>query len=249
MALENTTQRKSYRMMFRYWLDTTKDDELALAHYCESLKQKRLFTSTIRQALTLIRDLREGHLDSLFVLFPWVHAWLEERAEAIAEAQIRQGNDNEKHHSQEGIDHRLDRIEALLLNDNNSVSSLKSLPVPKLLDEPKITIKKAENGKTAGYNFQFSLAKSTGMGFDHMDTDCLLYLLDNGRITRKDLHPETLARIDMDAQHTTQMAPIAETPSGGIKKMDIETDLPLPDFDDEDEDFSLITVKAGTDNG
>lgn len=251
MVLEDTAQQKSYRMMFRYWLDAAKDEELELADYCESLKQKRLFTATIRDALRLIMDLRNRRLEVLFTLFPWVLVWLEERAEAIALARLSQGSDREKDSHQDGIDNRLARIETLLLeapqNHNGMLlSSPKALPLASP-DEEEITVKKIKGNKVASYNFRYSLAKSMGLSFDNMETDCLLYLLDNGKLTRKDLKAGTLARLDMEAQHTMAMKPVEE--GKGIKKMAVNTDLPPPEFEDEDEDLLLVTAKGSATNG
>ena len=60
--------------MFRFWLDVFKPQESELVDTIESLKNNRSFTQTIRDGIRLICDLREGKLDVLFELFPWVRA-------------------------------------------------------------------------------------------------------------------------------------------------------------------------------
>jgi hypothetical protein len=62
------------RIMFRFWLDDTKSDENELIGQVDNLKQDRSFTSTIRDGIRLVCDLRDGKLDVLFELFPWVRA-------------------------------------------------------------------------------------------------------------------------------------------------------------------------------
>ena len=66
--------RQSYRVQHKFWLDITKNEEHALDEKIQQLKQGRGFSQTIRDALNLIWDLREGRLDVLFELFPWVRA-------------------------------------------------------------------------------------------------------------------------------------------------------------------------------
>jgi hypothetical protein len=61
-----------FRLQFKFWLDVNKPDEEALAVLCEDLKRRGLYTKTIRDGINLVEDLRNGHLDVLFALYPWV---------------------------------------------------------------------------------------------------------------------------------------------------------------------------------
>lgn len=61
-----------YRSQFKFWLDVNKSDEEALATLCEDLKRRGLYTRTIRDGISLVDDLRNGRLDVLFSLYPWV---------------------------------------------------------------------------------------------------------------------------------------------------------------------------------
>lgn len=61
-----------YRSQFKFWLDVNKPDEQALAALCEDLKRRGLYTKTIRDGINLVDDLRNGRLDVLFTLYPWV---------------------------------------------------------------------------------------------------------------------------------------------------------------------------------
>lgn len=65
---------KPYRLMYKFWLDINKTDEEAIADKIETLKTKRAFSKTIRDGIRLVCDLRNGKLDVLFELFPWVRA-------------------------------------------------------------------------------------------------------------------------------------------------------------------------------
>ena len=61
-----------YRLRFVFWLDMLRSDELKLADKIELLKNERLFAKTIRDGIRLVVDLREGRVDVLRELFPWV---------------------------------------------------------------------------------------------------------------------------------------------------------------------------------
>ena len=63
---------KRYRVMHRFWLDITKDDEDALDEQIAELKQSRKWQTTARNALRLFFDLRAGRVDVLLELFPFV---------------------------------------------------------------------------------------------------------------------------------------------------------------------------------
>lgn len=75
---------KRFRLRFTFWLDVNKDDEAEIADKVEDLKRGRLFAQTIRDGIRLICNLRDGKLDVLFELFPWVKA---EFIEYIREVQ------------------------------------------------------------------------------------------------------------------------------------------------------------------
>jgi len=65
---------KRFRLRFTFWLDVNKSDEAKIAETVEDLKQDRLFAHTVRNGIRLITSLRDGNLDVLFELFPWVKA-------------------------------------------------------------------------------------------------------------------------------------------------------------------------------
>jgi len=61
-----------FRLQYKFWLDVNKPDEEALAELCQDLKRRGLYTKTIRDGISLVDDLRNGRLDVLFSLYPWV---------------------------------------------------------------------------------------------------------------------------------------------------------------------------------
>lgn len=63
--------KKPYRVMHKFWLDLNRENEFWLDEQIATLKARRSFVTTIRQAIELILDLRAGRLDVLFSLFPW----------------------------------------------------------------------------------------------------------------------------------------------------------------------------------
>ena len=65
---------KRFRLRFTFWLDMLKEGESAVAETIDTLKKKRLFAETVRDGIRLVCDLRDGKLDVLFELFPWVRA-------------------------------------------------------------------------------------------------------------------------------------------------------------------------------
>jgi len=68
---------KRRRYQFRFWLDITKPDELAIGQELETLKKRRQFARTIRDALRLFVSLSRGDVSVLRELFPAVVAELE----------------------------------------------------------------------------------------------------------------------------------------------------------------------------
>jgi len=177
MASTGTAQRKMFRLQWKFWLDIEKPEEADLSDYCGSLKEQNKFTSTIRDGLRLIRDLRNQQLSVLFELFPWVNAWLEERAEIIAESKCREKNDPNK--GGEGND-SLARVEQkldfLLMREatggggilHAAQQSTRALPArtnnpSDALAGMDIDSKKVDSGKTNVQNFFASLGSTSAV--------------------------------------------------------------------------------------
>lgn len=63
---------KRDRIRENFWLDVNKPDERALADLIDRLKQQKQYAATVRDGIWLVDDLRNGRLDVLFSLFPYV---------------------------------------------------------------------------------------------------------------------------------------------------------------------------------
>jgi hypothetical protein len=112
------------RGRYMFWLDFNKDDELLLAETIDELKRKRSFIKTLRDGIRLICNLREGKVDVLFELFPWV------KAEFIAGIQPQETA------GERALREYLERIERQLLAGSTGANP-KPLSGPKPLNVPK----------------------------------------------------------------------------------------------------------------
>lgn len=99
---DGTPQKKRWRGQFKFWLDAMKPDEMTLGQKLTALKAKRQYTPTIRDALTLIFELREGKTDALKRMFPGIVAALQ------AEVQPRPASEDFNE-----ILSRLDQLQSL----------------------------------------------------------------------------------------------------------------------------------------
>mgnify|MGYP003394866620 FL=1 len=120
MATNKKTPKRAsrFRLRFPFWLDMNKPDEHALAELVETLKTKKLFAKTIRDGIRLVNDLREGRLDVLCELFPWVK-------EEMGKGRAIQSTD--------AIEAQLARLEFLMKQgreDFQSAAGPKPLSVP-----------------------------------------------------------------------------------------------------------------------
>ncbi|MGB7340845.1 MAG: hypothetical protein WBC91_18250, partial [Phototrophicaceae bacterium] len=112
------TQNTSHRIGFKFWLNLRKEDEAAIADQVEMLKNERSFTQTIRDGIRLICDLKNGKLDVLFELFPWVRAEFMEYMRDLAPAsttptpQIAQPSAQQAYADQTWLNAEQERIEA-----------------------------------------------------------------------------------------------------------------------------------------
>ena len=147
-------------MRYDFQLNVAKDDELAVAEQIANLKTQGLYSKTVRDGIRLVSDLREGNLDVLFELFPWVRA---EFLEYVASAQPQKSD------TEINIQKQLARIEELLANGEaampapkiaNGVGGPKAMNVPPIPapdfadDAVELVVKKsASSGKQAAENF------------------------------------------------------------------------------------------------
>lgn len=61
-----------YRLRYTFWLDHLNPDELKVADTIEQLKNQRSFATVVRDGIMLVNELRQGKIDLLLRLFPWV---------------------------------------------------------------------------------------------------------------------------------------------------------------------------------
>lgn len=61
-----------YRLRYSFWINVLNPMEELVADEIERLKNKRAFASAVRDGIMLISELREGKIDLLLKLFPWI---------------------------------------------------------------------------------------------------------------------------------------------------------------------------------
>jgi hypothetical protein len=114
-----------HRVRYDFWLDMGKEKEAQLADHIELLKNRRRFVQTVRDGIRLIDDLRQGKLDVLFELFPWV------RAEFFKYMQIPVKKDHVD------LEAQLKRLEQLIIAQGlNPVTQDEAKP-PRVAEGPK----------------------------------------------------------------------------------------------------------------
>jgi hypothetical protein len=79
-----------FRLKFMFWLDVTKEDELALSEQIEELKQHRSYVKTIRDGIRLVCDLKQGSTHVLFELFPWLKTELVAASSVSTDTHLQQ---------------------------------------------------------------------------------------------------------------------------------------------------------------
>src|SRR5688572_12433263 len=71
-GVKPTKKDKRWRGQFRFWLDGYKANERELGEFLLKLKQQRNFAKFMRDAVRLLKDLREGKTDVLLEMFPHI---------------------------------------------------------------------------------------------------------------------------------------------------------------------------------
>jgi hypothetical protein len=117
--------KRRHRLKYMFWLDIAKDEEYGVAEQIEELKHTRKFSQTIRDGIRLICDLRQGRVEVLFELFPWV------RAEFLAGIQPSETP------TERTISEQLKRLETLMLQQGNMPIQLADHGGPKAMNVPQ----------------------------------------------------------------------------------------------------------------
>jgi len=164
------------RIMFRFWLDDTKQDENELIGQVETLKQKRKFTETIRQGIELITDLRNGNLDVLFKLFPWVQAEFLQYMQVLqwGSAGKPENGTLTQERRDDNIQEQLDRIEKWLLQTGNiPITSPSSGALQPGEQRPTGGLRPVVSGGSSGPK-QLNVPQVTAPIFEDDDDDLLV---------------------------------------------------------------------------
>lgn len=204
-------EKQVYRVQFRFWLDVVRPEEDQLAEYVTHLKEKRSFAQTIRDALCLIRDLRQGRVEVLLRLFPWIE---EHFAKSISQPTVMTLPDPLREHM-ERMEHYFNQLPA-------ARPLLLAQPAEKD-EDTTIEMKRVTNGKSV-WNALISVAALNNT-FGDLPTNVLNYGIEIGRI------PAHFER------KTASLVPIQT--EGGPKAMAVPQ-FANPVFDDDNDDDLLI---------
>ena len=234
MQMMNKTTDDPYRIQHRFWLDGNRNDESDLVEYIAYLKEKRRFASTIRDALRLIQDLRQGSVRVLLNLFPWI--W--DQIESEVRASMVQSHQSDLRPT---LQEHLERMEKLLAERTSGNGQAHVLPVaPRALttgDNADLDIEikvesDPEAGKRATRNFMRSLvALQTSYQNPKVGS------IGNGSTKRKDIQKHS-KKEEID---------VIQAPTGNAKRMEVPI-LDVPDFEDDEDDSGELMVVKGAGN-
>jgi hypothetical protein len=122
------TQRS--RRLFKFWLNLYNDIEYEIAESLEYAKRRREYTGIIRDGIRLILSLRQGRVDVLLELFPWLESEIV-KSPTVAALSSQNG----------ALQQQLERLEQLILQQgavpvdmpaySNNPSGPKALDVPR----------------------------------------------------------------------------------------------------------------------
>lgn len=235
MAEMTQKPQKRYRFMFKFWLDSKKDDEAELVAYVAYLKQERSFARTVRQGLALMKELRQGKTDLLFQLFPDLK---EQFQPAALAPEIKPPVDDIREH--------LQRLEALLIEGRTEKNALPDGATPLQLaaetrnkttrhpaQEDKLTfeITAAQSKENPAYNVMLSMAKLNG-ALPDLPREILEYGLENGKI------PDSARQSVKDRLGITEETPPPKKAQAGPKRLNAPP-IQAPNLDDVQLDFGL----------
>jgi hypothetical protein len=223
--------------MYRFWLDITHDEEYEIAESIESLKQERSFTRTIRDGIRLICDLRQGRVEVLLSLFPWI------REHFVQESSPQFLPENDPLRLQ------IDQISKLLLERGAAPVDMPrrpqtQLPAPQDAEDLlEVTQAKNDANNNSTWNFMIASALQVYESCDPLPPEIIEYGLRTGRIPPgmvKQKPPKTDNKDNKKEKSATKNDAVqaknddkTASSDGNPKKMDVP-DLPPPAFDDLD---------------
>lgn len=206
MTLQAPHKQKSHRLQFRFWLDVLREDEYFMAEYIEEMKEKRAFAQTIREALTLIRDLRAGRVEALLRLFPWI------------EDHFKSTPPNPTIEMMSPVQEQLQRLEKILLSSGNQPLLAPSVSTQSRLKSEddllgELEIKAAKSDENAAFNMILSSYQMGLVKLNEMPSACLEYGIARGKL------PQSAQKY------------LKKADPQGPKEMEV-TQFAPPDFDD-----------------
>ena len=153
-----------FRKRFMFWLNINNPRDFEIAQLIADLKRKGLFTKTIRDGIKLICSLREGRVDVLLKMFPFVAQYFQSQLHAQQQQQYELMQDQNKF-----MEDQIAYLRGLLENGaiNNNGNGHKQLPAPSqpkpVDDEPvEIVVKDANGSGNSSQNFKNSFLKYYG---------------------------------------------------------------------------------------
>lgn len=194
-----------------FWLDDTKPDEDGLLNEIARLKAKRGFIGALRDGLRLILDLRQGKIEVLQELFPWVLDTTPSSNDIATRSDF-------------------ERLEQLLTTfrptHNVAQTHTRALTdgAHRALDGIDLEIKEAKSDENAAYNMILSGVSMGITTVDELPDEVVEYAVQKGKL------PES-ARRKKDS--LPAIGGGSSQNDGGPKAMDVPQ-FATPSFDDLD---------------
>lgn len=154
--------RERFRKRFMFWLNINSPRDIEVARLITDLKDKNLFTKTLRDGIKLICSLREGRVDLLLKMFPFVAQYFQSQLHAQQQQQY-EAMQNQTKLMQDQIAYLKGLIESRAVAGNGG-SSLPALPAPKPVDDSPIDIevRDAKGKGSSSQNFKDTFLKYYG---------------------------------------------------------------------------------------
>jgi hypothetical protein len=145
-----------YRLKYEFWLEPGKPDHDIVADRIEVLKNDRLFASVIREGIMIISELRQGRVDLLLSLFPWIKEEIQKQS--LSPHVVSEGLDLKRELAElkQLIYERSDATPSLVVpiqNGPNSLVTAGPKPFRHSDDEVIVPIKKVKSSGTSAQNF------------------------------------------------------------------------------------------------
>jgi hypothetical protein len=142
-----TKKDKRHRCQFRFWIDAKKAGEYALGEYLVMLKQQRKYAGFMRDAIRLLKDLREGNTDVLLELFPYIEEAIEARLHRSAPVAVAVA-------TPDAVSAQLARLERLMLAGGN-------MPI-EAIGDVEITVSDSPTDRASADEIGYNMAMDCG---------------------------------------------------------------------------------------